>query len=183
MGQRPPKVAPGARSGPDLSLTEWVVLALLGEEPVHGFALARLLQPEADLGRILTVHRPQVYRALDRLVMAGLAEPHHTEPGDAGPNRTVHRLTRRGHSVLDHWFAAPVAHVRDLRIELLVKLRLGERARRDPTPLLYAQQAALAGTLSSLTKGGTEVDVVDRWRYHNARAATAFLDDLLTNGL
>ncbi len=44
----------------ELSLTEWVVLALLGERPAHGFALARELAAGGDLGRILTVHRPLV---------------------------------------------------------------------------------------------------------------------------
>ena len=73
---------------PELSLTEWVVLAVLVEAPIHGFAIAKELRPDTDLGRILTVHRPLVYRALDRLVAAGLAEPHHTEPGAAGPTRT-----------------------------------------------------------------------------------------------
>ena len=168
-------------TSPELSLTEWVVAAVLGEGPAHGFAVARQLRAGADLGRILTVHRSQVYRALDRLVTAGLIEPDHTEPGDAGPNRTVHRLTRRGEQALDGWFIQPVAHVRDLRIELLLKLRLSHRTSRNPTTLLLAQKAALAETLDSLTRGGPETDVVDRWRYHNARATSAFLDDLLSD--
>jgi PadR family transcriptional regulator AphA len=166
----------------ELSLIEWVVLAMLAEEPAHGFAIARQLRAGADLGRILTVHRSQVYRAIDRLVAAGLIEPHHTEPGDAGPNRTVHRLTPEGREALDGWFERPVAHVRELRIELLLKLRLSHRASRDPAPLLTAQKAELAETIDSLTSGGPETDVVDRWRYHNARAASAFLDDLLAEG-
>lgn len=100
----------------ELSLTEWVVLALLAEAPCHGFAVSKELRPGTDLGRILTVHRPLVYRALDRLVSAGLAEPHHTEPGDAGPNRTLHRVTGRGAVGVGDWLDRPVGHVRDLRI-------------------------------------------------------------------
>ncbi|MFV0259098.1 MAG: PadR family transcriptional regulator, partial [Acidimicrobiales bacterium] len=66
---------------PELSLTEWVVLAVLAEAPTHGFAVAKELRPGTDLGRVITVHRPLVYRALDRLVAAGLIEYHSTEPG------------------------------------------------------------------------------------------------------
>ena len=88
---------------PELSLTEWVVLAVLVEAPIHGFAIAKELRPDTDLGRILTVHRPLVYRALDRLVAAGLAEPHHTEPGAAGPARTLHQPTLTGRRAADAW--------------------------------------------------------------------------------
>lgn len=162
-----------------LSLTEWVVLALLAEKPAHGFALARELRPDADLGRILTVHRPLVYRALARLVDAGLAEPHHTEPGEAGPTRTVHRPTRHGRRRLRRWFDEPVEHVRDLRMEFLAKLRLAERAGRDGASLVAAQRHALSATLDHLADParGSD-DVVELWRRHTAAAARAFLDDL-----
>ena len=125
---------------PELSLTEWVVLALVGEAPTHGFAVARELQAETDLGRILTVHRPLVYRALSRLEEAGLVEEAATEPGDAGPNRTVMRATRRGKAALKRWFVHPVDHIRDLRIEFLIKLRLTERRGNDAQPLVAAQR-------------------------------------------
>lgn len=163
---------------PALSLNEWVVLALLAEKPAHGFALARQLRPHSDIGRVLTVHRPLVYRALDRLVDADLAELQHTEPGDAGPNRTVHRVTRSGRRALDWWLGQPVHHVRDLRIEFLVKMRLSERARRDPAPLVAAQHTALADTLDNLTRLDPDADIVDEWRRHNAQAAARFLAEL-----
>jgi PadR family transcriptional regulator AphA len=164
----------------DLSVTEWVVLALLSEEPAHGFALARQLRAGADLGRVLTVHRSLVYRAIDRLVAAGLAEPQRSEPGDGGPTRTLHRTTHRGCVALDAWFDRPVGHVRDMRIELLAKLRLMERAGRDPAQLMAAQRAALADTLAHVIAAAAadDSDVVDRWRRHNGRAAAAFLDEL-----
>lgn len=162
---------------PELSRTEWTVLALLAESPTHGFGIAKELRAGTDLGRILTVHRPLVYRALDRLVAAGLAEPHTTEPGDAGPNRTVHRATHAGTDAVEEWLDRPVAHIRDLRIEFLAKLRLNQRRARDATRLLAAQRAALAATFDQLT-GDEPADVVDRWRRANATAARAFLDDL-----
>lgn len=161
-------------TGTQPSLTEWAVLAVLGEQPRHGFAVARELTASSDLGRVLTVHRPTVYRALDRLVTGGLAERTEEEPGDAGPNRTRHRATRAGRAALKRWFDTPVVHVRDLRIEFLLKLRLLERAGRDVGPLVRAQREALADTLTGLV-AGTDGDVVDEWRRHNGVAASAFL--------
>ncbi len=154
------------------------MLALVAEAPTHGFAISRELRVDSDLGRILTVHRPLVYRAIDRLQEGGLVEHVTTEPGDAGPNRTVIRATRKGKARLKRWFVAPVDHVRDLRIEFLVKLRLTERVGRDATALVAAQRAELADTLTRLAKGGVDHDVVDQWRQHNAAAASDFLNSL-----
>ncbi len=124
------------------------------------------------------MHRPLVYRALDRIVATGLAESDHVEPGVAGPNRTVHRLTRRGRARLRQWLAEPVHHVRDLRIEFLVKIRLLERAGRDTRPLVDAQRSALAEPFHRMAEVGGDADIVDRWRQHNSAAARAFLEQL-----
>ena len=159
------------------SLTEMVVLALLVEEPAHGFAVARQLAPATDLGRVLTVRRPSVYRALDRLVAAGLAEADGREPGAAGPVRIPHRATAPGRRAVTDWLMQPVDHIRDIRIELLVKLRLLERSGLDRSGLVDRQRRTLASTLDTLVTDSGD-DVVDRWRHHNAVAARRFLDDL-----
>jgi len=164
-------------ASPDLSLTEWVVLALVAESATHGFAVARELEAGSDLGRILTVHRPLVYRALDRLRDHGLIQDGTTEPGDSGPNRTVKRVTRSGKKALATWFTEPVDHVRDLRITFLIKLRLTERLGADRGPLVEAQRNELASTFDRLA-AGDDTDVVDQWRRHSAAAAASFLADL-----
>lgn len=159
------------------SRNEFVILALLVERPAHGFALAKELSAGSDLGRILTVRRPLVYRALDRVVAADLATPVHTEPGQAGPTRTVYRPTPSGTRAVSDWLDTPVAHVRDLRVEFLVKLRLLERRNLGIAKLVADQRAELAETVEGLL-GATEADVVDLWRYFNARAADAYLEEL-----
>ncbi len=165
---------PSSRGPAELSLTEWVVLAIIAEAPTHGFAIAKQLRADSDLGRVITVQRPLVYRAIDRLTTMRMIEPAHVEPGDSGPNRTVHRSTRRGRAALARWLDRPVAHVRDLRVEFLAKLRLNERRERSATTLVAAQRDALAATLDQLAQTPGD-DIVDRWRHHNARAADAFL--------
>lgn len=164
-------------AGDDLPLGDLVVLAILNEAPAHGFALARLLAPGSDLGRIMTVRRPQVYRAIDRLAAAGLIEASATEPGDGGPPRTVYAITDQGVAPVEAWLDRPVDHVRDLRVEFLIKLRLLERLDRDPTRLVAAQRRALGPTLDRLITGRQD-DVVERWRAHNARAVVDFLGAL-----
>jgi DNA-binding PadR family transcriptional regulator len=161
---------------PSLSVNEWVVLALLAEQSAHGFALARELETGTDLGRVLTVHRPLVYRALGRLVDAGLAEAYQPEPGDGGPSRRTHRATPHGQAAVGTWLERPVVHIRDLRIEFLVKMRLRERSGRQTSRLVKDQRRQLANTLDELQHG--DGDVVDQWRHHNAVAVRQFLDSL-----
>jgi DNA-binding PadR family transcriptional regulator len=161
------------------SLTEYAVLGLLAEGPTHGFAISKALQPDTDIGRVITVRRPLVYRALDRLVDAGLAAPDHTEPGDAGPNREIHRATRAGSRRLDSWLDSPVAHVRDMRIEFQLKLALHQRLGRSPLELVALQRRVLEPTLAALDVPAKEsVDHLELWRHHNAAAATSYLESL-----
>jgi PadR family transcriptional regulator AphA len=162
-----------------LSITEYTVLGLLAEHPAHGFAISKELEPSGPIGRILTVRRPLVYRALDRLVAAGMAEAVHTEPGIAGPQRTVHRVTRMGRSRLARWLGSPAEHVRDLRIEFQLKLALTLRAGRSPLALVRAQRAVLAPTLTGLDQRvGAEIDHLELWRQHSAAAAAGYLEEL-----
>lgn len=159
------------------SLTEWAVLGLLGEGRGHGFAIARQLSTNAPLGRIMTVRRPLVYRALDRLESVEWCAPVHTEPGKAGPDRTVYRITPKGRRALNRWLDQPVDHIRDLRIGFLLKVGLNRRAGREIDKLVLKQQEILESTLTALARGRVR-DEVDLWRRHNARAVRSFLRDL-----
>jgi DNA-binding PadR family transcriptional regulator len=160
-----------------LSTTEYAVLGVLAEEPSHGFALARELDSESEIGRIFTVHRPLVYRALDRLAESGYAEAVATEKGDSGPQRVVFRVTTKGRRRLDRWLAEPVGHVRDLRLQFLLKVALLDRAGRSPLALIKVQKAALEATLRALEHESTRAkDPVELWRRHNASATAGFLD-------
>lgn len=166
---------------PRLSLTEYAVLGLLAEGPNHGFAISRDLGPDAAVGRVVTVRRPLVYRALDRLVESDLAAPTHTERGDAGPQRVVLRVTQKGRRRLRHWLDQPVGHIRDMRIEFQLKLTLLQRSGRSPVPLISAQLETLRPTLTALEDStGDRTDHVELWRRHNAGAAASYLEQLET---
>lgn len=163
--------------GPDdPSVTELAVLGLLAEGPKHGFAISKELDADCDVGRVFTVRRPLVYRALDRMVDSGYARPTATEQGD-GPKRVVHAITPKGRRLLLRWLAEPVDHVRDLRLEFLLKFTLIDRAGDSPLGLIRAQKETLEPTLGALDDGGP-IDHVELWRRHNAVAAAAFLQEL-----
>jgi PadR family transcriptional regulator AphA len=155
------------------SLTEWVVLGLLAEGPAHGFALSRLLARGGEVGRVWAASRPLTYRAIDQLAADGLIEPVRTEPG-AGPPRTVHKVRPGGRRALRRWLGQPVAHPREVRAELLVKLLLLERAGEPTDPLLRAQRDAFAGLLADAASASAG-DSVSRWRAEQAAAIDRFL--------
>ena len=164
------------------ALNEWAVLGLLAEAPAHPFAIARQLGPDGRLGRVITVRRPLVYRAVERLRRDGLVERHRTEPSGSGPERTVYRVTAAGRRGLDAWLREPVAHIRDLRLAFLLKLALLRMSGEPVGPLVAAQRAALAGTLSALERLSGDPDDTDLWRQHSAAAVASFLDDLSRRG-
>ena len=159
-----------------LSLNEWAVLACLVERPRHGYDIAGELDPGSELGSVWRVPRQLVYRALERLAALGLVEPRRQEPGEGGPPRQVYGPTRRGRERLAGWLREPVAHLRDVRGELLLKLVVAARLDVDATPLVEAQRSAFAEPLAALAVPPPRDDPVALWRHHSAAAVGAFLD-------
>jgi DNA-binding PadR family transcriptional regulator len=167
----------------ELSLTDWVVLGLLAEGPRHGFALAKELEGGAELGRLWTVRRPLVYRAIDHLLEIGLAEPRFVEPGDQGPQRTVLAATRAGRARVRRWLDEPVAHPRDVRSVLLVKLALRVRRGESLAPLVRKQLDVFEDVHDGLQRRrhhGHGVEHLElQWRYEANEAIRRFLQELV----
>jgi DNA-binding PadR family transcriptional regulator len=163
-----------------LSLGDHAVLALLAEQPRHGWAIVRELAPRGDIGRVWTLSRPLAYRGLDNLANRGLIRATGTEPGD-GPRRTIFAVTPSGRRELDRWLATPVEHLRDVRTELLVKLVIAERRGIDARPLLRVQLRQLRPIIAALRKAAAapNADLVDAWRHESAQAVERFLHGAL----
>jgi DNA-binding PadR family transcriptional regulator len=159
-----------------LSLGDHAVLAVLAERQRHGWAIVRELAPDGELGRIWTLSRPLAYRAMDNLTERGLSRATGTEPG-RGPRRTILATTASGRREVDRWLGAPVTHLRDVRTELLLKLVLGQRAGRDPGPLLRDQQREFQSIFAALDASASrpQADLVDRWRRESAESVRRFL--------
>ena len=168
---------------PSLSLAEQTVLAILGERPAHGFAVARLTAPGGDLGRIWQIPRPVVYRSISRLLDAGLLTQDAVESGGRGPKRTVYAVTPQGRRLAEEWLDTPVGHVRDVRSHLLLKLALLDRAGDDPSDLLRRQRAALEPIARAIQaerpgQDGFEATLL-AWRRATTAATLSFLDDVI----
>jgi DNA-binding PadR family transcriptional regulator len=166
---------------PGLSLTEWVVLALLCEAPSHGFAVARTLSRATALGQVWTVPRPLVYRAIGRLEDQGFILEAGEEPGDPGPRRMVYDVTAKGRKAAAVWRAEPVRHLREVRSTFLAKVLLRQRAREPVAPLVVAQREEFAPLLQLLAEqfeSGEAEPVVAAWRYESSQAIARLLDRL-----
>ena len=159
---------------PELLLGEWACLGILCQGPAHGFAVAARLRPTGDIGRVWTMSRPLTYRALDQLVAKHCVRAVGEEPGLAGGNRTILAPTRLGRSRFRTWVVRPVAHLRDLRSELLLKLVLADALGVAIGPLVAAQRSAVAELAAALGDPDPS-DVVALWRHESAQAAARFL--------
>lgn len=155
-------------------LGEWAVLGVLSDQPAHGWAVARELLPDGAVGRVWSLSRPLTYRAIDTLVERGWLAAVASEAGAGGPSRTILAPTRAGRHAFTRWTTSPVAHFRDLRSELLLKLVLAERVGLDTDGLVAAQRDVV---LRLMPDGDPDPrDIVALWRHESARAALRFLD-------
>lgn len=166
---------------PEMPLPEWMVLTILSQQSAHGFAVAQLTAADGELGRVWQIPKAVVYRAIGRLLDAGLIAPEGTEPG-LGPQRTVYTVTADGRAAAARWLFAPVEHVREIRSELLLKLALLDRAGENPAPLLRAQRAVLEPLVDAIESRHARSDGFDAtllaWRRATAVAALDFLDTI-----
>jgi PadR family transcriptional regulator AphA len=171
------------RQGPGLSLAEWLVLCLVSQEPVHGFALAALLAPDGEVGMVWHVRKAVVYRAAQRLERLGLVTAEDRQYSHLGPPRSRLSATPEGHRAATGWLRQPVAHPRDVRSELLLKLALLSRAGADPEDLLRAQRRQLIPVADGLATQLRTATGLDRdltlWRHESVSATLRFLDTLL----
>jgi DNA-binding PadR family transcriptional regulator len=164
-----------------LLLGEWACLGILYPGPSHGFAIAARLKPTGDVGRVWSMSRALTYRALDQLASRGYIHAVGEEPGIAGGNRTILAVTRSGRAQLRKWLNTPVAHLRDLRSELLLKLIIADICGIGIGPMLDRQHAhiqQMAQSIAGQVADEAPTDVVDLWRNEASQAALRFLTRL-----
>jgi DNA-binding PadR family transcriptional regulator len=172
------------KADPDANLLpgEWAVLGVIARAPAHGFAVARTLAPTGSLGRVWSMTRPRVYRAIDDLDARGLIAGAGTAPSERGPTRTLFDVTDAGRVRLDAWLGTPVDHVREIRSDLLLKLAFLYERGTSPAPLLDAQRAKLVPVLEHL-EGAIDASqgfdtVVLRYRLESTRSAIQFIEEV-----
>ena len=173
------RAGPEHEAFPELSLTEWAALGLLAERRSHGFALARELEAAGSLGQVWKVPRPVVYRAIASLEAGSLVRRLGAEVGSRGPQRTLYEATEAGRAAFAAWLASPVAHLRDVRSSLMLKLAFLARRGEEPDLLLAAQLEELRPLIESLRARARSARGFDRtlalWRLESAGSAVRFI--------
>jgi DNA-binding PadR family transcriptional regulator len=165
----------------ELLLGEWACLGILYEGPSHGYAIAARLKPDQDVGRVWSMSRPRTYGALEHLGDRGYIRAVGEERGFAGGNRTIIAATRSGRARLRNWMATPVAHMRDLRSELLLKLVLADMCGLDVGDMLDRQREIIerrADAYVHAEENAAAKDVVTMWRSEYSSAALRFVEQL-----
>ncbi len=116
-----------------------------------------------------------------RLERLGLVQMAGEQPTSQGPARWLIKATRAGRTAAREWLYTPVAHGRDVRSQLMIKLALLERAGADPWDLLTEQRAQfgpLAAALADRVHATAGIEhVLALWRHRTMSATMQFLDD------
>lgn len=131
--------------------TTMVVLAVLMDGPRHGYDVKRAHDEWFPSGRPLGYG--QVYAALSRLDKDGSVEVAETRV-EAGPERTVYALTRRGRERVQAWFDEPVQDPARAVGDLVAKTVAAVRTAADPRPMLARQRIAHLRRLRELRTEG-----------------------------
>jgi DNA-binding PadR family transcriptional regulator len=166
---------------PQLLPSDWLVLCVICEKPVHGLAVAGLFSREGSLGQAWQVSKPAVYAAMQRLARLGLVQMVGEQRTSQGPARSLVEATQAGRMAARRWLREPVVHGRNVRSELMVKLALLDRAGADPRELLRKQRAQfgpLAAALADRVHATTGIGhTLALWRYRAISATMQFLDE------
>jgi DNA-binding PadR family transcriptional regulator len=134
------------------------VLALLADEPAHGYEIKRAL--EQRFGNVIApLNAGQVYMTLQRLQRDELvADDAVAQRGR--PDKRVYRLTAAGREALAEWLGAPSAPTK-LRDDFFMKLVLAHTmGLADPAELIARQRETYLRALGELDRvladGGAE---------------------------
>jgi DNA-binding PadR family transcriptional regulator len=103
-----------------LTASEYAVLGLLRQRPAYGYELQRRLSGGRGLARVCPVEPAMVYAILKSL--SGLELIDGEWDRSAYPPRAVYAATAEGDAEFQRWLRRPVARMREVRLDFLVKL-------------------------------------------------------------
>ena len=103
-----------------LTPAEYAVLGLLRERPAYGYELQKQLSGGKGLARVCPVEPAMVYAILKSL--SGLELIDGEWDNSSYPPRAVYAATAEGESTFLRWLRQPVARIREVRNDFMVKL-------------------------------------------------------------
>lgn len=174
-----------ARRASPISM-EYVILALLGEEPMHGYELHHRVSDMPGINRIWSIKQALFYSKLEKLEENGFIEQVHPHLDEVAPGRVVFQLTAQGKESLSDWVSIPVTKARDIRQAFLAKLIIAQRYGQDQALELIRKQRQISqGWYDHLVSDLPEVStqemsdlIVHTYRLYRDRATLHWLDYL-----
>ncbi len=166
-----------------LTLNEQAVLGALLLGPKKASDLLALFGPKGPFHPARRLAKPQVYRALERLLALGLVEALGLLPSPSGPPGAVYALTPIGKEAAEAWLRAPCRHLPEARALLRLKLVLHLLLGRDPRPLLLGQRAVYLALEEALAQRAAQAQGPLRlhllWQREMAQAGRRYVEGLL----
>jgi len=139
-----------------------VLLALLAEEPIHGYELKK--RYDETLGGLWPVQQAQIYNNLRLLEKDGLVELDARIEQENLPDRKHFRLTDAGRAELEEWVRTPVQSGRQLKDDFYLKLTTLASVLDQSdvlAELLWQQRAVYLQQLRELERALTEAEAKD----------------------
>ncbi|MDH6133342.1 DNA-binding PadR family transcriptional regulator [Kitasatospora sp. MAA4] len=130
------------------------VLSLLHFKPLHPYGMQRLLKQWGKDQVVNVGQRTGLYRAIDRLLTAGLITVRETERDQQYPERTVYELTEAGRETTRSWLLDMLRTPKQEFPEFPVALsNLMLLAPAEIEEALAARLASVRDTLTALERG------------------------------
>jgi PadR family transcriptional regulator AphA len=134
------------------------------------------LAPTGQIGRAWTLSRQLVYRAIDTLEADGFVKRAKPKDGGGG-DKVIISPTAKGKAHAQQWLEEPVAHLRDVRTELVVKIMLRERAGLSLKKFITLQRETFTPLIQAIEYSPADTPV-DMWRRESASAVKRYLTRL-----
>jgi DNA-binding PadR family transcriptional regulator len=129
-----------ARTKTYLTPAEYGILGLLRQKPAYGYELQRHFSGQRGLGRVCPVEPGMVYANLKSL--SGLELIDGAWDNSTYPPKAIYTATDAGEAAFQRWLLAPVARMREVRLDFLVKLYFALQEDRDLAMRLVEAQLA-----------------------------------------
>ncbi len=136
-----------------------VLLALLAEEPNHGYELKK--RYDEALGTLWPLQQAQIYNNLRLLEKADYITLDNRVTQENLPDQKVYRVTEAGAVMLAEWLSAPVRSSRQLKDDLYLKLSTLASSRQPSTQLsdlLWRQRQVYLQQLRELERALTDAE-------------------------
>ena len=137
-----------------------VLLALLAEEPNHGYELKK--RYDETLGALWPVQQAQIYNNLRLLEKAGQIELETRVEQENLPDQKLYRVTATGATELAEWLNSPVPSSRQLKDDLYLKVSTLASLPRHTTQLadlLWRQREIYLQHLRELEQALAEAEL------------------------